>query len=65
MSKSAQKLMFGNLKIGKGWRQFTNIFGPDTALYYALDPNPQPFVVMWGIGKHEFHAVFYISCNFH
>ena len=60
-----RKLMFGKFEIGKSWAQFTNIIVLDTELFCASDPNPQPFVVMWGVGKHLFHAVLYISCNFH
>ena len=60
-----RKLVFGKLQIGKGWGQFTNIFVLDNALFCALDPNPQPLVVIWGIGKDPFHAALYVSCNFH
>ena len=42
--------MFGNLQIGKGGEQFTKIFVHDVALFCALEPNLQPFLVMWGIG---------------
>ena len=60
-----RKIMFGNLLIGKGWGHFTYIFVFDVALFCALDPSLlQPFVVIWGIRKHEFHAVHYISCSF-
>ena len=59
------KLMFDNLPMEKGWGQLTNIFVLDITLFCSLDHNPQPFVVIWGIRKYEFHAVPYISCNFH
>ena len=58
--------MFDNLQIGTDWEQFTNIFVLDIVLICVLDPNPpKPFVVMWGIGRHEFHIVLYFLCNFH
>ena len=57
--------MFGNLQIGKGWGQFTNIFVLDTALFCGLMSNSKHLVVMWEIGKHEFHGALYILCSFH
>ena len=56
-----RKLMLFNLQIGKDRRQLTNIFVFDIALFCVLDPNPNPFVVIWEKGKHEFPAVLYIS----
>ena len=57
--------MFGNLKIGKGWGQFTNIFVLEIRLFCDWTPNPTTFVVIWGIGNCEFHRALYISFNFH
>ena len=65
MSDLHRKLMFGNLPVGKHWGQFTKIFVSGIALFCILDPIPKPFVAIWRIRKHEFHAVLYISCNFH
>ena len=63
MSKSVQKPCLATSN-GKEWEQFTYIFVIHIACC-LLDSNPQPFVMMWGIGNCEFHTVLYISCNFH
>ena len=62
---SAQKTDIWQPPNRKGFGTVHETFFSDTALFCTLDPNPKPFVVMWGIRKHEIHAVLYISCNFH
>ena len=58
-----RKDMLGILPIGKGWGHFTNLFVPNIAFLLCI--GAQSSLVMWGTRKHKFHAVLYISCNFH